>query len=82
MIKLVQRIHIKPKSNPKSKPARFITLPEPIKKEPKLICNYINCQYIDYEKMIPEDVYSTIHKENISICENCNYYLYTNNHKE
>ena len=82
MIKLVRRIHIKPKSNPKSKPARFIIMPDPIKKHPKLFCNYINCQYINYEKMIPEEVCSNINPENISICENCNYYLRTNNHKE
>ena len=80
MIKLVRRIYIK--SKPKSKPNKFIIMPDPIKKHPELFCNFINCQYINYEKMIPEEAFSNINRENISICENCNYYLYTNNHKE
>lgn len=80
MIKLVGRIHLIP--NPKSKPNKYIIMTNPIKKSPELFCNYINCQYINHEKIIPEEVFSNINRENISICENCNYYLRTNNHKE
>lgn len=78
MIKLLGRIHIKPKM----KLNKYIIMPDPIKKTPKLFCNYINCQYINYEKIIPEEAFSNINIEEISICENCNYYLYANNHKE
>ena len=41
----------------------------------KIICNYINCQYINYYKLIEEDAIDCDKKNCISVCENCGLFL-------
>lgn len=40
-----------------------------------IICNYIDCKYVNYEKLLPEEAVPLINSDNISICENCDTYL-------
>ena len=46
-----------------------------VKLSNKIMCNYINCQYNDYNKLIEEDVINCDKEKCISICENCGLYL-------